>query len=112
MDIKQEIGNRIRQVRAKLGWTQDRLARELKTSKSSISDYELGDSFPNISTAIKISQLGGVSVDWLFKGQEACLHQPPDSDLTPEEARMLTAYRNTTRPNQAAILRIVEMMQK
>lgn len=92
--------------------TQRQFARALNVSISTISGYEIGDTFPSIDSAIRISELGTVSLAWLLTGKQIEVYENPQVDLTPEEARLLIAYRNLTHMNQTAVLRITEGMQK
>lgn len=112
MNIKKSIGNRIRQARAKLGLTQEQLAKELHTSKSSISDWEIGDNLPKIPGAIELAQKAEVSLDWLLTGSENDSNNPKEHDITPEEQRLLNAFRMLNRIDQAAVIRIIEAMKK
>lgn len=42
------LGQRIKEEREKLGWTQDRLAEELHVSRQAISKWEVGSAYPDI----------------------------------------------------------------
>ena len=87
--------------------TQEQLAKELNTSKSSISDWELGDTLPKIEMAIKLSEMAGVSIDWMFKGDITTEYQQPEG-ITPEEARLLQAFRNMDAGCQSAVLKLAD----
>ena len=66
-----ELGNRIRQLRAERGWSQRELARRIgAASKSVISYYELGERYPSYETLVRISDVFGVSIDFLLKGEQ------------------------------------------
>ena len=111
MDIKfrKAVGNRMRILRGKLGMTQNELAQPLKSSKSTISGYEVGDSSPCLETVAILAELAGVSCDWIIRGGDGAASEPPDdSVLTPEELRLLDAYRTIGRMEQSAVLRIIE----
>lgn len=64
------LGQRIKEEREKLGWTQDRLAEELHVSRQAISKWEVGSAYPDIERLIQLSDLFGVSLDSLIKGDE------------------------------------------
>jgi len=98
--IQEEIGARIKAVRAEMGLTQAELGKTLSISKSSISCYESGshDTSPGLLT--KISALSGKSLEWLITGNEPCQssaaeeRQPsivrePESDYSPEIQNVL-----------------------
>lgn len=105
--FKKAVGNRMRILRGKLGLTQAELAKPLCSSKSTICGYELGDSSPGLDTVAALAELAGVSCDWIIRGSDAPEGEPPDeSILSPEEQRLLAAYRGLGRMEQSAVLRI------
>ena len=61
-----EIGLRIRETRKKSGMTQSDLAKMLFISTQSISKWERGLSVPEISNFKMISNIFGVSIDYLI----------------------------------------------
>lgn len=46
MNIKKEIGERIKRVRKQRGYTQEELAEIMEISSRNLSNIELGNSFP------------------------------------------------------------------
>lgn len=60
------FGDRIRELRNEKGLTQLELAKLLSLSKSNISKYESGDLEPNVSTFALLSEIFGVSVDYIM----------------------------------------------
>ena len=62
-----DVGERIRQVRAGLGLTQDEFARRLGVTRISVARYEAGR-VPNLGLLQQIAQLAGVTVGWLVGG--------------------------------------------
>jgi transcriptional regulator with XRE-family HTH domain len=62
------IGERIRQHRQKLGYTQERLAAEAGISKGFISDVETGNRQPSAEYLLRIANALKVSTDYLMKG--------------------------------------------
>lgn len=61
-------GERIRQIRMNMGWTQERLAREAGLSKSFMSDLENNKTTVSGNNLLKIAQVLGASLDYLMKG--------------------------------------------
>ena len=65
-------GTRIASEREKLGLTQAELAEKVNVSQKSISKYERGERRPTYETLTKMSELFGVSTDYLLgKSNEA-----------------------------------------
>jgi len=62
------VGERIKQVRMNIGWTQVRLAREASLSKSFISDLENNKTRASGDNLLKIAEILCVSLDYLMKG--------------------------------------------
>ena len=56
MDIKQMIGARIKEIRAKKGITQERLSERMEISPKYLSSIERGKENPTLNTLIKLSE--------------------------------------------------------
>lgn len=61
-----ELGKTIKELRKEKNLTQTELAQILCTTQDSISLWELGKSFPDILTLVKIAQFFDVSTDYLL----------------------------------------------
>ncbi len=66
-----EIGSKIKEARLKIELTQEQVAEVLDVSRQTVSNWETGKSYPDIVSVIKMSDLYGVSLDYLLKGKEA-----------------------------------------
>jgi transcriptional regulator with XRE-family HTH domain len=62
------VGERIKQRRQQLGYTQDRLATQAKISKGFLSDVETGTRNPSADYLLRIADALEVSLDYLMKG--------------------------------------------
>ena len=71
------IGERVRQRRKEIGWTQKELAQRAGTSYKYIGHVETGVKFPSLEMLILLARELDVSLDWLI-GEE--------DDDNPEEA--------------------------
>lgn len=65
------LGERIRRLRTGARMTQGDLAARLGISKSAIGMYEQGRREPPYELLLKISELFGVSADWLLAREES-----------------------------------------
>ena len=63
-----ELGKRLKECRAKSEMTQEELADKLYVSRQTISSWENDKSYPDIHSLLMISDLLGVSLDSLIKG--------------------------------------------
>jgi len=71
------IGERIRQRRLELGWTQETLATQLKISYQQIQKYESGANRITAGRLFEIARLLGRDVSYFFDGaQEALAIEP------------------------------------
>ena len=60
------IGKRILHLRKENGFSQEELASKLTVSRQAISKWELGESVPDTENIVQLSQLFGVSTDFLL----------------------------------------------
>ena len=56
-------------LRKKAGWSQEELAERLSVTRQSVSKWEGAQSFPDIGKIVQLSQLFGVSTDYLLKDE-------------------------------------------
>ena len=72
-------------LRKKNGWSQEELAERLGISRQSVSKWESGASIPDLDKILKMSELFGVSTDFLLKDalEEASF---PEDDVPPAES--------------------------
>jgi transcriptional regulator with XRE-family HTH domain len=64
------IGDRIKETREELGWTQERLADEAKISKGFLSDVENNKRDISSTNVLKIANAMGASLEYLLRGEE------------------------------------------
>lgn len=63
-----EIGNQIRKYRTDLKWSQDDLAEKVFVTRQTISNWENNRNYPDIRILVLLSNVFGVSLDILVKG--------------------------------------------
>lgn len=64
------IGNTIAALRKKQGMTQSELAERLDVSDKAVSKWETGQGYPDITLFPILSQIFGVSIDYLMLGEK------------------------------------------
>lgn len=62
-----ELGEKLKERRLSLGFTQTEVAEKLFVSHQTVSKWELGKSYPSLDTIVKISEWYEVSIDYLLK---------------------------------------------
>ncbi len=65
------IGERIYGLRKEKGLSQEELAEKLGVSRQSVSKWESGNVMPDIDKAVAMSELFGVTTDYLLTGKKA-----------------------------------------
>ena len=63
-----EISEKLKEARQKTGMTQDQIAEKIMVSRVTVSNWENGKSLPDIVSLISLSDLYGISLDELVKG--------------------------------------------
>ena len=66
MNLKQELGEKIKRVRKKRGLTQEQLAELIDISSRNLSNIELGQNFPKAETLEKILKSLDITTEELF----------------------------------------------
>lgn len=77
MNIKKELGEKIKRSRKKSGFTQEKLAETIDISSRNLSNIEQGLSYPKPETLEKIVQTLGISTQELFANE----HLKSDKEL-------------------------------
>ena len=99
------LADKLIDLRKKNGWSQEDLADKLEVSRQSVSKWESAQSVPDMNRILKLSEIFGVSTDYLLKdelGPEAIGGETlptPDTDLpvrqvSMEEAADFLNYRS------------------
>lgn len=68
--LAQILSARLRELRARVGMTQDQIARRLGCHESAVSRWESGTRFPTGEDLVSLSDLFRVSVDYLLGKQD------------------------------------------
>ena len=92
------VGERIRERRAELGWTQDQLAQKAGISKSFLSDLENGKRSVGANNLLDIARALGVSLDFLMTGtasQDQKSEVPIPASLARFAAEERLSFRQT-----------------
>lgn len=94
------LADKIIDLRKKNGWSQEELAEKLNVTRQSISKWEGAQSTPDLNKILAMSQLFGVSTDYLLKDEQgeveyiATEEQTPVRKVSMEEAN---AYLSVTK---------------
>ena len=86
-------------LRKKNGWSQEELAEMLDVSRQSISKWEGAQSVPDMARIIRLSEIFGVSTDYLLKDDA----ESPETLVLPDSGSVV---RTVTMEEAASFLRI------
>ncbi len=64
------LGNKLQVLRKQKGLSQEQLAGQLNVSRQAVSKWELDTTLPETENIIRLSELFGVSTDYLLKDSE------------------------------------------
>ena len=67
--IEMILAEKIITLRKRMNWSQEELAEKLDVSRQSVSKWEVGATIPDLSKILKMSELFGVSTDYLLKDE-------------------------------------------
>ncbi len=104
------LADKIIDLRKKAGWSQEELADKLGVSRQSVSKWEGAQSIPDMNKILQLSDLFGVSTDYLLKdsleaSEPVLSAQETDSEGTTfvsmEEANAFLTYKSESAPQIA-----------
>ena len=72
---RMELGSHIKEHRTELGLSQDDLAERIYVSRQTISNWECGRTYPDVQSLLLLSNVFGVTVDSLIKGDVETMAQ-------------------------------------
>ena len=106
------LGDRLREIRKKFGYTQKEIADFLGVDRSTYTFYETGNTTPAIITLTKLAQFYGMTIDVLvgvktektssFKLSTAFADEIITDD--DNEQKLLELYRNLPEEKKKAVL--------
>lgn len=84
------FADKLIQLRKKAGWSQEELADQMNVTRQSVSKWEGAQSVPDLEKMIRLSELFGVSTDYLLKDEieEAEHIELPDNRPTLKRVSM------------------------
>ena len=106
------LAEKIMEERKRNGWSQEELAEKLSVSRQAVSKWESAQSIPDLQRVIQLSELFGVSTDYLLKdecetpqlieGVEPSNKDFPLKKVSMEEANDFMEIRKKNAPKIAA----------
>lgn len=78
------LGEKIIQLRTQKNWSQSDLADALDISRQSVSKWETDASIPELDKLLKLSELFGVTLDELVRGEDVPKTEPVPASFAPQ----------------------------
>ena len=78
------LGENIVRLRTQKNWSQGDLADALEISRQSVSKWETDASIPELDKLLKLSELFGVTLDELVRGEDVPKTEPVPASFTPQ----------------------------
>ncbi len=95
---------KLQKLRKERGWSQEELANRITVSRQAVSKWELGTAVPDTDNIVQLSELFGVTTDYLIKdGLDS------DEDI-PAVARTAEKVKNAEQSRQLLITGIVTLV--
>ena len=102
-----EFHDRLYEIRKKAGMTQSDLAEKLDVSRQAVSRWEMGTAKPEFENLIAISNIFGVSIDYLLKGDVVSTDVNAKPTEEPEQAEETEKTNTAEKLWLAAIITFV-----
>ncbi len=95
------MADKIIRLRKKNGWSQEELADKLDVSRQSVSKWEGAQAVPNLDKILQLSELFGVTTDYLLKDDIEDEEFTDDEDTSVKKVTLQEAneYLDTVRTN-------------
>jgi transcriptional regulator with XRE-family HTH domain len=105
-DIRKAFGLRLKELRKQKGWTQKELANQIDIRFAQLNKYECGMHVPPIEKLIQLSDILGVTLDYLITGNRDQI-QPLHNVRLIERLQELESFDSD---DQEAIIKLIDAM--
>jgi transcriptional regulator with XRE-family HTH domain len=85
------IGEKLKQARSATDFTQEAIAEKAGVSRQTLSNWENGKSYPDVVSILTLSNVYGVTIDSLLKGDNAMIKHLEESTNVTRSIRQLAA---------------------
>ena len=87
-----KLGNNIAKIRKDNNLTQDELAEKYFVTRQTISNWEIGKSYPDLETLVKISNDFNISLDILLKEDDEMIKKIDNEVKGSKKYKNITKY--------------------
>lgn len=104
MNKKELLGHRLRELRKKFGYTQEKLAEIAGIEPQSISKIESGKNFPLLSNLEKISKKLGIELEDFFNYEHK-------NSAEEKREKLIKIYDSLSEDNKERLFRIARALE-
>lgn len=109
-ELKRAIGGRFKKFRKSIDKAQHQLAAELSVFQSTITNFELGKTFPNFSYLHQFYENYGLNIHWLFTGEgNKFVHTLPGSADLSYILESGSGYESSRQDNYVDLLKHMQI---
>ena len=98
-----DFSEKIAMLRRQKNWSQEELAEKLMVTRQAVSKWESAQSMPDLDKIVQLSELLGVSTDYLLKSDR----DAPEAE-TPQRTQEKASARRVTREEVSRFLTLQE----
>lgn len=98
--IDTDFGKRFSSLMEQMGISYTKLTEQAEISKNNVGNYKNGQ-IPNATILYRLSQIFGVSMEYLLTGKES-------ANLSAEEQKLVDCYRKADDRGKRSIMRTAE----
>ena len=84
------IGQKLKEARTRAGLSQEKVSEEIQVSRQTISNWETEKTYPDVVSIVRLSDLYGISLDELLKGDSKMLQHLEKCTNTVKSSRKLS----------------------
>ena len=106
-----DFGNRLKEERKKLGYTQAQAAEKCGVSGRMWGDYERGISQPKAEVLFQFEKIG-IDIDYVMHGRRGETVSGPSEKLSREEQELLALFREAAAADREMILMVARRAEK
>lgn len=97
---------RLKKLRQEKNLTQEELAKQIKSSRSNIANYENGKNLPSVEVLDKLSEIFNVSTDYLLGKTD--IRNSVKIDIKDIDMGFAAGYKGLTDANKETLKNIME----
>lgn len=87
-----QLPQQVNQHRKRLGLSQEQLAERIYVTRQTVSNWETGRSYPDIANLLQLSELFGVTLDQLVKGDVSSMKQRVQQDNADRATKVMLLF--------------------